>query len=174
MLSALPFLAFLAFGMLTDVRARRVPNALVLGMLGWALVGALMHWSPAASPAAAGLGALTGLACWLPFWLAGLLGAGDVKYFAAGGAWIGPSLAWRAALATALVGGLMAFVVLVRDRGFRRTAAETALQYQHAAQLIATADLGSTDAVKRTFPYAVPMGLTLAVAALWPELVRQW
>lgn len=168
------FLVLLAVGMVFDVHSRRVPNALVVVMLGWAAVSAGMHWSTAASFGSAALGLVAGLALWLPFWLLGLLGAGDVKYFAAGAAWVGPDLAWRAALLTTLLGGLIAVVVLVRQRGLHRTAAEVALQYRHAAQLIAHADVSETDAAQRTFPYAVPMGLALAVAALRPEALRQW
>ena len=174
MLPVVPLLVLLGIGMLTDLRARRVPNVLVLGMLGWALVGALAHWSPATTLGSAALGGLTGLACWLPFWLLGLLGAGDVKYFTAGAAWIGPALAWQAALLTAVVGGLLGFATLVWNRGIRHATTATALQYQQATQLAASADLGATTAAQRTFPYAVPMGLALAFAALRPEVVQSW
>jgi len=168
------YLLLLGAGMRLDLRERRVPNALVLLMIGWAAIGAWMQWSTAAAIGNAALGLLVGLALWLPFWLLGLLGAGDVKFFAAGSAWVGPGLAWRAALLTALLGGLLAVGVLVRQRGLRRTAAEVVLQYEHAAQLIATADVSSADAARRTFPYAVPMGLALAAAALYPDALRQW
>ena len=99
------FFASLVLGVVTDVRSRRIPNILVLWLLGLGAVGALMHWSTAASPMDAVLGGLTGLGLWLPFWLLGLLGAGDVKYFAAASVWVGAPLAWRAALLAALLGG---------------------------------------------------------------------
>lgn len=168
------FLLTLLIGMTTDVRARRVPNVLVVIMLAWGLVAAAAQWSPANTLLGAAGGTAVGLALWLPFWFLGLLGAGDVKYFAAASAWIGAPLAWRAALAAALLGGVMGVVVLLVQRGLRRTAADVVLQYQHASQIIATADVGAGDAKARTFPYAVPMGVALGAAAIRPSLLLAW
>jgi prepilin peptidase CpaA len=174
MIPLLLFLALLIIGITTDVRARRVPNVLVLAMLVLASVGALMTWSPAGSMVRAMWGMLVGLAMWLPFWLLGLLGAGDVKYFAAASAWIGAPLAWRAALVAAVLGGVMGILLLIRQRGFRRTASDVMLQYQQASTLIASADVATADAKARTFPYALPMGLALGTAAVSPRLFLQW
>ena len=89
---ALPTAVLLA-ACATDVRARRIPNALVLALLGGALVRAsLAAWTTvptpglAAGPVDALLGAACGLALWLPFYVAGAFGAGDVKLFAAAAA----------------------------------------------------------------------------------------
>src|SRR5215218_9424819 len=86
------FLGLLAIGVVTDVRSRRIPNLLVIVLLGTGLTGALTGLSLAHSLLDALLGALAGLAVWLPFWLLGLLGAGDVKYFAAAASWVGVAL----------------------------------------------------------------------------------
>jgi prepilin peptidase CpaA len=168
------YLTTLVVGMTTDVRSRRVPNVLVLVMLTWSMGAALAQWSPAGSLVGAGFGAGVGLALWLPFWFLGLLGAGDVKFFAAGSAWIGAPLAWRAACAAALLGGGMAIVVLLVQRGLRRTATDVLLQYQQAAHIIASADVSAGEARARTFPYAVPMGIALATAAIRPSLFLSW
>ena len=98
-----------------------------------------------------------GLGLWLPFWLMGLLGAGDVKFFAAASGWIGVALTWRAALLAAVLGGVMSLIVLIYRRGVRRTMGEVALQAQHATVLIAGADVGGSEAGARTFAYALPM-----------------
>ena len=165
------FFASLVVGVVTDVRSRRIPNILVLWLLGLGAVGALMHWSTAASPTDAVLGGLTGLGLWLPFWLLGLLGAGDVKYFAAASVWVGPPLAWRAALLAALLGGVMSVAVLVYRRGVRQTLGEIALQARHASVILADANAGNSDAKQRTFPYALPMAIALAVAVLFPGVL---
>ena len=56
-----------------------------------------------------------GLALFLPFYLLGVMGAGDVKLMAMVGAFIGPSHVLWAALYTLVAGGVLALVwVLVR------------------------------------------------------------
>lgn len=153
-------------GAYTDVRWRRVPNGLVLVLLVGAVGLALAGGRPLpASLAAAGAGFAVGLALWLPFWLLGLLGAGDVKYFAAAAAWIGPALAWRAALVAALLGGALALVVLARRVGSGDALRQVVTQSAHARAFIAGAAVSSADARSRTFPYAVPMAVALLLAA---------
>ena len=170
-LSALFFVA-LATGVVTDIRSRRIPNSLVLWLLGLGTIGALMHWSAATTPLDALVGGLSGLGLWLPFWLLGLLGAGDVKYFAAASVWVGAPLAWRAALLAALLGGVMSVAVLVYRRGVRHTLGEIALQARHASVILADANAGNSDAKQRPFPYALPMAIAIAVAVLFPGVLR--
>lgn len=164
------FLGLLALAAVTDVRARRVPNELVVALLVVGIAAGAMHTSVAGSVSAALLGTLAGLAIWLPFWLLGLLGAGDVKFFAAAAAWIGPSLSWRASVAVAILGGLLGVVMLVGQRGFRRSAEFGALGLTNARAVIDGASTGTAEASKRTFPYAVPMAIAVAVAAFYPLL----
>ena len=97
-----------------DVRTRRIPNPLVLAVLGTALVraavvasGAVAGAGLAGGPGAAVLGALCGLALWLPLYAVGAFGAGDVKLFAAAAAWLGPAGVPGATLYAALAGGAL-------------------------------------------------------------------
>lgn len=169
MLSTGAFLALLAAGMVTDVLARRVPNSLVVVLLAAGLLSAAIGTAPAGTLAAAGLGAALGLALWLPFWVLGLLGAGDVKFFAAGAAWIGPALAWRSALLAALLGGVFAVGVLVWRSGVRHALSSVVLQARHAQGFVATStDVSALSPAQRSLPYAVPMALALSLAALQP------
>ncbi len=165
------FLASLAVGVVTDLRARRVPNTLVLWLLMIGAVSGIAHWSIANSAVDAILGVLLGLALWLPFWLLGMLGAGDVKYFAAAASWIGWSLTWRSALLAALLGGVMSVAVLVYRHGVQYTMRTVALQATNAGTVLAHADVGAGDAKFRTFPYALPMAMALAAAVLRPGLL---
>jgi prepilin peptidase CpaA len=162
-------LASLAVAMVTDIRARRVPNVLVLWLIVFGVVGAIASWSQARSLSDALLGLAVGLALWMPFWFLGLLGAGDVKFFAAACTWLGVALAWRTAVLAAVLGGVLAILTLVVQRGMRRTMSEVFLQYQQASTLIASADVGNSSSAQRTFPYAVPMALALGFAALRPD-----
>jgi len=71
-----------------DVRSRRVPNFISLPgiLLGLLLHLALGGWRQLALSAAAGL--ICGLVFFV-FWIAGGMGAGDVKLMAGIGAWLG-------------------------------------------------------------------------------------
>ncbi len=169
MLSTGAYLALLTAGMVTDVRARRVPNGLVAVLLGAGLLSAAVGTAPAGTLTAAGLGAAVGLVLWLPFWLLGLLGAGDVKFFAAGAAWIGPTLAWRSALLAALLGGLFALSVLAWRSGVRHALTSVVLQARHARAFATSGtDVSALSPAQRSLPYAVPMALALSLAALQP------
>lgn len=169
MLSTGAYLALLTAGMVTDVRARRVPNALAAVLLAAGLLSAALGTAPAGTLASAALGAAVGLALWLPFWLLGLLGAGDVKFFAAGAAWIGPTLAWRSALLAALLGGLFALLVLAWRRGVRHAVASLLLQARHVRAFAGSGtDVSALSPAQRSLPYAVPMALALCLAALQP------
>jgi prepilin peptidase CpaA len=69
----------------------------------------------------AGLGWLAGVAVFLPFFLLGGMGGGDVKLLAALGAWMGPGDAFWLAIYASIAGGVMAVVVSLA-RGYLTTA----------------------------------------------------
>jgi prepilin peptidase CpaA len=118
-------------GAAIDLRTRKVPNRLTMGLatigLGFAAAG-IGGLSLGASLA----GLALGLALMLPGHLIGATGAGDVKLFAAAGAFIGPTHMVMAFVYTALAGGAIAIVISVWRRRFCQTIGGT-------AQLIATA-----------------------------------
>jgi prepilin peptidase CpaA len=109
--------ALLVGACVTDVRARRIPNALVLAVLvaGLARAALAAGWGPALLldptapvPTAALLAGVVGLAIGLPLYALGLMGAGDVKLFAAAAVWLGPAGLARACWWTAIAGGVLA------------------------------------------------------------------
>jgi prepilin peptidase CpaA len=159
------YITLLTVGMFTDLRARRVPNALVLLLLAVGVVAAMLGISEATSLLSALLGMALGLLLWIPFWLLRLLGAGDVKYFAAAAAWIGPSGALHAALMAALLGGVTAVFLLVWQRGARGTAHVVAIAATMPRTILPSASEQRSYSTS-TFPYAVPMGLALGAQSL--------
>jgi prepilin peptidase CpaA len=111
-----PTCAVLGVATFTDLRSRRIPNWLVLPFLlaGFAVSVGHDGWHGAAQSAAGfGLGVLT---FGVLFFMGGM-GAGDVKLWAAIGAWVGPSQLMVALVVTGLAGGLMA-VAWAAYRGF--------------------------------------------------------
>src|SRR6185503_8623684 len=92
----------------TDIRSRKIPNELVLAILVTGWVYALTVADPWLALRGSLAGTLLGFGIWIGFYLVGVIGAGDVKFFAAAGAWLGPGATWRAALVAAVVGGILA------------------------------------------------------------------
>lgn len=104
-----PTLLVVAMATVTDLRSRRIPNWLVLPFLGAGLLVSV--WLHGWHGAVHGLeGMALGLVLFGALFLAGGMGAGDVKLCAAIGAWIGPQQLFLALIFTALAGGLMALV----------------------------------------------------------------
>ncbi len=102
-----------------DGKQRRVPNWLnaVLLASGLLLQGVCFGWGDSEFGVQAGLlGALVGFGVLIIPWLMYGMGAGDVKLMAAIGAWIGPSLTWWSFVGGAILGGLIAVVMILRER----------------------------------------------------------
>ena len=169
LLGGATFTLLLAYACVSDLRTRRIPNKLVLVI---AASGVL--FSLAAAPTLASLGRsvaglLIGFAIWFPFYLLRLLGAGDVKLFAAAGAWLGPALTLKAALLSALAGGVLSVVFLLADGALVTTL---------GGLLAWTANLRrnrwvhpvALSQVKRQLPYGVALSVGAALAAWFPTL----
>ena len=165
------FAGLLVSAAVMDVRARRVPNMLSGALLAGGLIAGALHLFGVTLGSAA-LGALIGLAIWIPFWMLGLLGAGDVKFFAAACAWLGPSVAWRASLGVALIGGLMGAVMLVRRRGVKEATEFGIFGLTNPRDVVRNASHHIVPASARSFPYAVPMALVTGGAMFFPRFFR--
>lgn len=100
---------------ITDIRSRRIPNALPVGLalLGLVRVTAALVTDTAILAALADLGTAFALfALGALAFRQGMLGGGDVKLMAAGGLWLGAASIGAYALLTAMAGGLLALVYL--------------------------------------------------------------
>jgi prepilin peptidase CpaA len=97
----------------TDVRSRRIPNLLTFGAAaaGIAVHSSIGGWGGFQT---ASTGWLAGTALFLPMFVLGGMGAGDVKLLAALGAWLGPRDAFWMAVYGSMAGGAMACAVAVR------------------------------------------------------------
>ena len=165
------FSLLLAVACVSDLRSRRIPNALVL-----ATFAAGIGFSIALAPVLQGLGrsasgAATGLVIWLPFWLLRKIGAGDVKLFAAAGAWLGPTNAVTAALAAALLGGVLTLAWLVWEQGVGRTAQGIALGAASAQSGVRSPGLLVVPSRKHV-PYGLALAAGAALVAWLPALAR--
>jgi prepilin peptidase CpaA len=156
-------LAVAVAGSVFDVRSRRIPNFITLPgiLLGLCLHLVLGGW------AQLGLATLAGLICgvlFLIFWLAGGMGAGDVKLITAVGAIAGmPLVPWLLIL-TALAGGVMALgLALWRGRLRETTRNVGAIALHHRFEgLTPHPQLNLANARTLRLPYA--LAITAGIA----------
>ncbi|BCV23451.1 prepilin peptidase [Gelria sp. Kuro-4] len=149
----------------TDFKCRKIYNAVLFPAAAVGLVGNFYAGGPAG-----GLAALKGLTLgmallFVPFIMGGM-GAGDVKLLGVVGAFKGPDFVWAAFLYTALVGGLISIVVMIRSGGFgaRVKAALftllSVLGLMPRVNLLDTIYTGSA----QTFPYGIAIAAGTALA----------
>lgn len=161
------FSVLIVLGAIEDVRSRRIPNVLVatLALLGL-IYSSLMP--PSFGGALRGIeGLVTGLICWLPFYLFGWLGAGDVKLSAAAGAWLGPMRALEGTIIAALLGAVVALFWMVRARGVRNSVETLGIATTLPGVLT---EQTSPNAKARSLPYGVPMAAGALIVAWMPAI----
>jgi prepilin peptidase CpaA len=162
------FVAGLAVASVTDVRSRRIPNKLVVWLALLGLVFGVISLPASVGLMRALVSCLVGFALWIPFYMLRMLGAGDVKLFAAASCWLAPSQVFIAALLSALAGGILSLVGLVLAHGL----ALTTFRIAHLARdpkLLATPLAVAPG--RKTLPYGVAMAIGLAIAAWFPRIL---
>jgi prepilin peptidase CpaA len=97
---------FLVAAVILDVHSRRIPNGLCALMLVTGLVLQTVFAGVDGLLIAIG-GLVTGFAVLIPLYLAGRMGAGDVKLMASVGTFLGATGALTAGAATLVVGGII-------------------------------------------------------------------
>lgn len=151
-----------AAGALIDMRTRRVPNPLTLGIAVTGLALAATRWS-GLSVTSAVLGLATGVALMMPGYLFGAMGGGDVKLFAATGTLLGPKLTVLAFVYTLIAGGIFAAVVAARRRQLREAMLNAAMLVSTGGATASAIEHPSRD---NRFAYAPAIAVGTLVAAL--------
>ncbi len=152
---------------LNDIRTHRITNVSVLMVLGLGLA------SQVASNEAMGIahwlsGMAVGFAIFIPFYIGGGMGAGDVKLMAAVGSVLGTGGA-AAAGAVALVAGLpLALVVVLHRVISEKRAMQFMANAQHGAQQIRGWSINSftREGSKQRIPFAAAIAVG-AIGSLW-------
>jgi prepilin peptidase CpaA len=163
--AALAALAVACIACWTDVRTRRIPNALTFGAAG---AGLVFHVFISGSPLTAIGGWITGVLIFSPLFLLRGMGAGDLKLLGALGAWLGPVMALRIGLWSALAGGVLA-IALALGHGYLGTALRNVQLLLTHWRVSGVKPLDTLTLDKGKGPrlaYAVPLMVGLLVA-LW-------
>ena len=155
-----------SIAVLTDLRSRRIPNWLTLSSLILAI--AAVPWSQSLP------GSLAALAVYIPFFIVGWLGGGDVKLLMALGAWGGAGFALDTAINSIVIGGLLGlFALLVRGTlmdFFRRLwKFVRSIVYRELEMEAFKADPRSR------LPFAIPMAIA-AIGRIYGRIpgVQEW
>jgi prepilin peptidase CpaA len=147
----------------SDLRTRRIPNWLVLVVAIIGIASEIVTKSWVAGLTQAGEGLATGLLVWLPFYAMRMVGAGDVKLFAAASTFLGPHAAIEAAFYTAVFGGVMALAFMVSRSGW----ATTFIRVGHAMhQPLLLRNTPSPE--RRRMPYALAIAAGVLTVIWWP------
>ena len=146
-----------------DIRQRRVPNILTMGVASLGLVLAMAGLGGVTLGGALG-GLALGLGLLLPAHVFGATGAGDVKLLAAFGALLGPGDVFDAFLRAAILGGVMALGVALWRGRLRETLYGTAMLVTTRNKTVTA--LIEHPAANNRFPYAPAIALGAAMVVL--------
>lgn len=158
---------FLVAAAIDDLARRRISNVLTFGAALFALG---LHFTANGSGGLLnGLGGLAvGLAVFLPFFLLGGMGAGDVKTMAAAGAFLAPLPSLLAAGLSLIAGAGLGLAVLALRGGL----VETLKGY--GSGMLCLASTGQwlfpgqqVSAAKQRFPYALAIAVGTLSAVYW-------
>lgn len=157
--------ALLAAAVWHDVRARRIPNALVFP---GALAALVLHAAggTGVGQALGGLG--LGLALLLPMYALRLIGAGDVKLLAMVGAFVGAGQILAIGLFTLAAGGVLA-LVFAAAQGKLRQLTKNAYQMMIVTGMSAAGGkiaIAQPAAASGRLPYAVAIAAATVPCAL--------
>jgi prepilin peptidase CpaA len=168
LLAGAVFSVMLLLAAVEDVRSRRIPNVLIapLAVLGLIYSGLMPASFLGALRGIEGL--MVGLICWLPFYVFGWLGAGDVKMFAAAGAWLGPMRAIEGTFIAALLGAVVALLWMLRTRGVKNSFETLGIATTLPGVLT---DSPGSNTKARSVPYGVAMAAGALLAAWMPKLL---
>lgn len=110
----------LLISLITDIKKRKILNIITLP----SILIAFIYYTVALGSSGfifSGKGFLVGLGLLLIPYLLGGMGAGDVKLMAAIGALMGASFVFYSFMYTALIGGIIALFLIIKQKGFGKS-----------------------------------------------------
>jgi prepilin peptidase CpaA len=174
LIRCLPLLGMLTVAAVIDVRSRRVPNWLTLGLaiaglIQAGLMGNGLGWAGSVR------GLSVGFAVPFIFFAINALGAGDVKLLAAVGAWVGAKPILLIMLAAAVLGGVVALIQSILQRRLALVLGNTALL---AANLLSIRRFGIAKVAamgreKPSLENTIPYGVAISAATVF-FVVGRW
>ncbi|MFP5105675.1 A24 family peptidase [Neobacillus sp. C211] len=156
----------LVISLITDLKERKILNLVTVptiffGLIYYSITQGLNGLLFSFVGLLVGLGVLI-----IPFLLGGM-GAGDVKLMGAIGALMGASFVFYSFIYTALFGGVIALMLIIKKKGFQNSIRSIFFNV-----IFYRSNLGSMNITKDkegsiSFPYGVPIALGTLCSLLW-------
>jgi prepilin peptidase CpaA len=151
----------------TDLRSRRIPNwltysAMLLGVGHHTIANGVLGFFFGTG------GLFLGLALLIVFYLAGGMGAGDVKLMGAVGGLLGPKGVFIAFIFTALVGGIYAIMLLLVRFRVKGTAVRLSTMFSslRCGTSLTAAPVGTNEKTA-VLNYGVAIAIGVALSIIW-------
>jgi len=121
------------------------------------------------------LGTAVGLALLMPAYAIGGMGAGDVKLLAGVGAWVGSTTTFHAFCWSAILGGVIALLMILARNGWRKHGKQFQTIVTEVVTIGSPTEL-STIAAKRKssmllLPYGIPIALGTIAYFYWANML---
>ncbi len=143
----------------------KVPNWLTFPFIisGWVASTASFGWEGLGWSL---LGTAVGLALLLPAYAIGGMGAGDVKLLAGVGAWVGATITLYAFCVSAILGGLIALVMVLYRRAWREHYQQFLTIWYEMVTIHSPEQLASIAAQRKSSMLLLPYGIPLALGTI--------
>ena len=157
--------AILIVAAVIDGRQLKVPNWITFPMIisGWIASGVLYGWP---GLGASLMGTLIGLALLLPAYAVGGMGAGDVKLLAGVGAWVGFSQTFWAFMVSALIGAIIAVIMVAVSRKWRHHQTQFLSILSEILVIRSPSKLSEIAAERKPTMMLLPYGIPIAIGTI--------
>jgi prepilin peptidase CpaA len=143
----------------------KVPNWITFPMIisGWAVSAASFGWEGLGWSL---VGTAVGLALLLPAYLIGGMGAGDVKLLAGVGAWVGGTITLYAFCVSAIVGGVIAVVMVLYRHAWDQHYQQFWTIWNEMLTLRDPEQLSTIAAKRKSSMLLLPYGIPIAIGTI--------
>ncbi len=143
----------------------KVPNWLTFSMIvsGWVFSTISFGWEGLGWSL---VGTVVGLALLLPAYAIGGMGAGDVKLLAGVGAWVGGTITLYAFCVSAIVGGVIAVLMIACRRGWRKHYYQFLNIWSEVCTIRDPEKLSAIAAERKSSMLLLPYGIPIAIGTI--------
>ncbi|MGG1676383.1 prepilin peptidase [Neobacillus sp. NRS-1170] len=150
----------------TDVKSRKILNIVTLPTIVFGIVYNIFT-TGFAGFLFSGKGLLAGLGLLIIPYLLGGMGAGDVKLMAAIGALMGTSFVFYSFIYTAIIGGVIALLLIIKTRGFTNSIKSLFFNVVFFRSNLGSMVLPKDNKSSISFPYGVAIVLGTLSTLIW-------
>lgn len=157
--------AILIFAAVIDGWKLKVPNWITFPLIvgGWVYSTAYFGWEGLGWSV---LGTVVGLALLLPAYSIGGMGAGDVKLLAGVGAWVGSLNTLYAFCVSAIIGGVIAILMILWNRQWRRHLKQFLCITNEILEIRDPNALSAIAAERKSAMLLLPYGIPIAIGTI--------